>query len=288
MYPSLPFGPLSLPTTPVFALIAFWLGLETAARFGKRLRLNSDDVWNLGLVALLAGLIVARLWNVIQFWDVYMREPMLILSLRPSGFVWLPGAIAAVVVAYAWMLRKAMDPVRVAAALSVGAIAAAAVLNVSAHLTGGIVGTPSDGPQAVWYFGQQVHPVGIYRAAGFIVVVIALWLTQRPDRPLRTLWLAGFGFSLVHLAADAWVAEARMLGTFRLSQVLGLVGGVFFALLLARESNGAAKAAQANSEIGGHPPASEALDDQQDTMLDGNGRGLGRDDVADAPGATEA
>ena len=59
MYPSLPFGPLSLPTTPVLAIIAFWLALETAARFGKRLRLNGDDVWNLGLVALLAGLIVA-------------------------------------------------------------------------------------------------------------------------------------------------------------------------------------------------------------------------------------
>ncbi|MEZ4609693.1 MAG: hypothetical protein R2838_05500 [Caldilineaceae bacterium] len=44
MYPSLPFGPLSLPTTPVLAIIAFWLALETAARFGKRLRLNGDDV----------------------------------------------------------------------------------------------------------------------------------------------------------------------------------------------------------------------------------------------------
>ncbi|MEZ4609692.1 MAG: prolipoprotein diacylglyceryl transferase [Caldilineaceae bacterium] len=153
---------------------------------------------------MLAGLIVARLWNVIQFWHVYSAEPMLILSLRPSGFVWLPGMIAAVIVAYAWMLRKAMDPIRVAAALSVGGIVAASVLNVSAHLTGGVVGTPSTGPLAVWYYGQQVHPVGIYRAAGFIVVVIMLWLTQRADRPLRTLWLAGFGFSLVHLIFDGW------------------------------------------------------------------------------------
>ncbi|MEZ4557901.1 MAG: prolipoprotein diacylglyceryl transferase [Caldilineaceae bacterium] len=233
MYPSLPFGPLSLPTTPVLAIIAFWLALETAARFGKRLRLNGDDVWNLGLVALLAGLIVARLWNVIQFWHVYSAEPMLILSLRPSGFVWLPGMIAAVIVAYAWMLRKAMDPIRVAAALSVGGIVAASVLNVSAHLTGGVVGTPSTGPLAVWYYGQQVHPVGIYRAAGFIVVVIMLWLTQRADRPLRTLWLAGFGFSLVHLIFDGW-RRRNWFGPFRLPQLLALVGSVVFAPLLAR------------------------------------------------------
>ena len=280
MYPSLPFGPLSLPTTPVLAIIAFWLALETAARFGRRLRLNGDDVWNLGLVALLAGLIVARLWNVIQFWHVYSAEPMLILSLRPSGFVWLPGMIAAVIVAYAWMLRKAMDPIRVAAALSVGGIVAASVLNVSAHLTGGVVGTPSTGPLAVWYYGQQVHPVGIYRAAGFIVVVIMLWLTQRADRPLRTLWLAGFGFSLVHLICDGWVAETQLVGPFRLPQLLGLVGSVVFALLLAREAN-----APATTLVTARPASdvatSDALDDQEDAPVDGDGRGVGGDDVAD-------
>lgn len=274
MYPSLPFGPLSLPTTPVFAIIAFWIALETAARFGKRLRLNGDDVWNLGLIALLAGLIVARLWNVIQFWDVYMHEPTLILSLRPSGFVWLPGAIAAIVVAYAWMLRKAMDPVRVLAALSVGAVAAASVLNVSAHLTGGVVGTPSTGPMAVWYFGQQVHPVGIYRAAAFIVVLVILWLTQAPARPLRTVWLVGLGFSLVHLTLDAFMAEAQLLGPFRQSQVLGFVGALLFSLLLAREADAAASAAATRVEQSAVEQSaveqSETLDHEQATALDGD------------------
>ena len=279
MYPSLPFGPLSLPTTPILAIVAFWLALETAARFGKRLRLNGDDVWNLGLVALLAGLIVARLWNVIQFWHVYRAEPMLILSLRPSGFVWLPGMVAAVIVAYAWMLRKAMDPIRVVAALSVGGVVAASVLNVSAHLTGGVVGTPSTGPLAVWYYGQQVHPVGIYRAAGFIVVVIMLWLTQRADRPLRTLWLAGFGFSLVHLICDGWVAETQLVGPFRLPQLLGLIGSVVFALLLAREAG--APAAPSVTAPARDAVPSDALDDQEDAPVDGDGGGVGGDDVAD-------
>ena len=141
---------------------------------------------------------------------------------------------------------------------------AASVLNVSAHLTGGVVGTPSTGPLAVWYYGQQVHPVGIYRAAGFIVVVIMLWLTQRADRPLRTLWLAGFGFSLVHLIFDGWVAETQLVGPFRMPQLLGLVGSVVFALLLARDAT-----------------TSDALDDQEDAPVDGDGRGVGGDDVAD-------
>ena len=55
MYPTLPFGPLSLPTGPFITLIAFWLGLEVAARFGQRMGLKNDDIWNTGLLALVAG-----------------------------------------------------------------------------------------------------------------------------------------------------------------------------------------------------------------------------------------
>ena len=68
MYPALPFGPFTLPTGPIFVLLAGYFGLETAARFGRRFGLRSDDVWNAGLLGVLAGFIVARLWNVIQFW----------------------------------------------------------------------------------------------------------------------------------------------------------------------------------------------------------------------------
>ena len=226
MYPTLPFGPLSLPTGPFFALIALWVGLEIAARFGQRLGLNGDDIWNTGLLGLAAGLIVARLWNVIQFRDIYAGQPLLIFSLRPSGYVLLPGAIAALIVGYLFLMRKAMDPVPTAAAFSVGTVAAAAVLNVGAYLSGAVVGTASDLPWAVSYYGQQVHPVGLYRALGFALLTFLLWKTRRPDRPLRTLWLAGFGYSLIRLFTDGFVADADMIGQFRAGQVYAFVAAL--------------------------------------------------------------
>ncbi len=224
MYPTLPFGPLSLPTGPFFALIALWIGLEIAARFGHRLGLSSDDIWNTGLLSLAAGLIVARLWNVIQFRDIYASQPLLIFSLRPSGYVLLPGAIAALIVGYLFLMRKAMDPTPTAAAFSVGAVAAAAILNVGFFLSGAVVGTASDLPWAVSYYGQQVHPVGLYRALGFALLTFLLWQTRRPERPLRTLWLAGFGYSLLRLFTDGFVADADMIGQFRAGQVYALCG----------------------------------------------------------------
>ena len=41
-----------------------------------------------------AGVVVARLWNAAQFWYIYAEEPLLLFSLRPSGFALLPGLIA--------------------------------------------------------------------------------------------------------------------------------------------------------------------------------------------------
>src|SRR5690606_17522312 len=140
MYQALPFGPVTLPTGPIFAMLAVFLGLETAGRFGRRLGLRSDDVWNTGLLALLAGLVVARLWNVVQFWYVYSAEPTLIVSLRPSGFSLWPGLIAAAIAAYAYMLRHALSPRKIAASFAVGFLMAAGILAVSDYLTGAIQG----------------------------------------------------------------------------------------------------------------------------------------------------
>ncbi len=267
MYPTLPFGPLSLPTGPFFALIALWVGMEIAARFGQRLGQKGDDIWNTGLLALAAGLIVARLWNVIQFWDIYATQPLLVFSLRPSGYEVLPGAIAALIVGYFFLMRKAMDPVPTAAAFSVGATAAASVLSAGSFLSGAVVGVPSDLPWALSHYGQTLHPVGLYRAMGFAILTILLWKTRRPDRPLRTLWLAGFGVSLVRLFTDGFVADAEMTGSFRTSQISAFVAALLFSLLLVQEENRAKskQTAQADGDAPQEPAVrtdSESLDHQ--------------------------
>ncbi len=124
MHPTLPFGPASLPTAPILAILAVLVTLEIASRYGRKLGLHPDDVWNTALIGLAAGLIVARVWNVFQFWHIYRVEPSLIFSLRPSGFEFWPGVIAAFIGGYAYLLYRALDPVRIGAPLAVGMLAA--------------------------------------------------------------------------------------------------------------------------------------------------------------------
>lgn len=245
MYPYLPFGPLSVPTGAILTIAAIMLGLEIAGRHARRLGIHPDYIWNTGLIAILAGLIVARLWNVVQFWYIYRAEPMLIFSLRPSGFALGPGLVAAVIAAYGYLLYKALDPVRVAAAGASGALIAGVILNISYMLTGAVVGTPTTLPWAINHFGELVHPVGLYRAVGLTITWIAVQLAVDPQRPARTIWLTLLGYGLVHLIADAFVADAVQIGPFRRSQVLGLAVALIASLLLARgetENNHVAEA----------------------------------------------
>jgi phosphatidylglycerol:prolipoprotein diacylglycerol transferase len=222
MYQALPFGPITLPTGPILAMLAVFLGLETAGRFGRRLGLRTDDVWNAGLLAVLAGLIVARLWHVFQFWYVYAAEPTLIVSLRPSGFALWPGLAAAFVAGYAYMLRRALSPVRIAAAFAVGALMAASVLAVSDYLTGAILGLPSDLPWARPYYGAMQHPAALYRAVGFLISIVVIWLFADPQRPGRTVGYVALAAGLVVLGADAFAANSPVTGALRISQLVGL------------------------------------------------------------------
>lgn len=236
MYPTLPFGPASLPTTPILAILAVMAALEVASRYGRKLGLHPDDVWNTALIGLAAGLIVARVWNVFQFWGIYRAEPMLAFSLRPSGFELWPGVVAALIGGYAYMLKRALDPVKMGAALSLGGLAGAAVMGVSGYLTGGVLGLASTAPWAQLYFGEMRHPAGLYLALGLGLAAALLWVFAPLERPGRVFLMALLAYSLVRVFVDGFRDGMELVGPFRLGQAAALVVALVCAALLAHRS----------------------------------------------------
>lgn len=234
MYPVLPFGPMTIPTGPVVALLALTIGLEIAGRFGKRLQLAVDDVWNTGLLFVLVSLIVARLWNVIQFWVVYQTEPWLILSLRPSGFVWGAGLVAGLLAVYVYLWRRALPLLPISAAFAAGAISAAALGAVGAFLTGTLIGLPSTLPWALPYYGVLRHPVALYYTTGCVLLVVGGWLliNRLPVQRLLYLWLLGAGLLL--LWVGAYEEGGQTIFTLRVTQCWGFIAALVACLALAR------------------------------------------------------
>jgi len=234
MYPVLPFGPITIPTGPLVVLVALTVGLEVAGRYGRRLQLSTDDVWNTGLLWVLVSVIVARLWNVIQFWDVYVTEPWLILSLRPSGFVWGVGLPVGIVAAYLYWWRRALSPLLMSVALAGGTIATAALVEVGAFLTGSVLGLPSTLLWALPYYGVMRHPVALYYAIGLVLLAWGGWFVVSRMAPGRLLlcWMLGVG--LLFLWLGAYEEGNRTVISLRTNQLLGLLVALVACLGLAR------------------------------------------------------
>ncbi|MFN8440704.1 MAG: prolipoprotein diacylglyceryl transferase family protein [Caldilineaceae bacterium] len=227
MVQSLQFGPLAVPTAPLFAVLAVMIGVDMAARYGRRLGLHADDVWNTGMIAIVAGLIVARLWNVLHFWDVYLEEPGLIFSLRPSGFVWSAGLIAALIAGYGWMIVRSLDPLRVATALLVGGTVGWIVQSMSNFLTGNPLGLLSNLPWAVPYYDELRHPVALYELAGATVLWLFVMSWGRRASPSQTFWGLLLGWGVLLLLTRAFVEEPVTMLGLRTVQVVALVIGLF-------------------------------------------------------------
>ncbi len=253
MYPSLQIGPISLPTAQILALVAAWFGLSVMAQVSRRLRLDPEMVWNLGTLALAAGLIVARLSHAVQYWSVYAAEPLLLISIRPGGLLFWPGAIGALVAGYLYLIRKGVDPRPVGTSAVFGVLAGGAVLEVSYFLTGAIVGVPGTPPAAMssvltgigrlaeplrLISGEVLHPVALYRAICMMLIVGGFLLWGNWKRPGRLAGQALLALALMRLFVDGFAGDTSQLGPLRISQIVALVAALGLALSLAATAGG--------------------------------------------------
>lgn len=236
MYPTLPIGPLALPTAPFLTIMAAVVGLEIMSRYGRRARISADDLWNVGLITMLVGLIVSRLWNVVRLWAIYSEEPHLIISLRPSGFEIVPGVIAGLIAGYGFMLWRRLPPTPVIASALVGIVAGSVVTGAAGYLAGTVAGVPNE---ASWYLNPldpNTHPAGLYQAAGMLLLFVVLLIWSTPVQPWQAVGGALLGLGIVRLVADGFVADAAVVGSLRISQLVALGLAIGGCLLLARAS----------------------------------------------------
>lgn len=206
--PSLSLGPLALPMGVVLAMLAWLLGQQLAARSQRRTGQPVDALlWH----SALAGLLVARLAYVAQWWGEYLAGPWQwsalpalagrIIDIRDGGWQLWAGLLAALL----WMLWRSRrsTALRRAAALPLGAAGAVLVLGALLQKLPAEQGPPLP---AFTLVNGQAQPVSLrqLQQADGRPLVINLWATwcppcrrempvlaqaqqQRPD--VRFIWI---------------------------------------------------------------------------------------------------
>lgn len=187
----------------VAVLIGTWLAVREAGRKGFNTEKLTDSV----LWIVIAGLIGARLFHVIDHWsDVFAANPIRALYIWEGGLaIWggvIGGLGATAVLARInhWKLPRLLD------AFVPGLVLAQAVGRIACIITGDAVGKPTSGPFGFAYIspnamvpqlGVYYTPTPVYEILMNLAIFTLLWNLRKKglqDGILALIYLALYSF----------------------------------------------------------------------------------------------
>jgi phosphatidylglycerol:prolipoprotein diacylglycerol transferase len=179
MFPFLQIGSLAIQVPGLVLLIGFWVGLTLSEKLVERNSgkvISAAQITNLAWMALVSGLIGARLGFVLRFPSAFGLNPLNLVSLNPGlldpWFGFSAAVLAVVIIAQrkgfaGWLLLDAFTP------LFASVSAAIALSNLA---SGARYGLPADLPWSIELFGSLRHPAQLYDFLAIAFIQAILWL----------------------------------------------------------------------------------------------------------------
>jgi len=230
-------GPIALRWYGVLMAVAMGLGLWLAQRDARRRGLDPESLLKAGELALLAGLVGARLYYVLFNLDYYSQFPGKIFAVWEGGLAIHGGVIAGVLVGgiYAWRRRLPLPQFLDVAAPSLAL--GQAIGRWGNFFNEEAFGRPTDLPWKLFISppnrplqyaqSEYFHPTFLYESLWDAIVFFLLLvvLRDRLERAPGALFLAYLGlYSLGRLFTEGLRTDPLMLGSIRIAQVVSLLG----------------------------------------------------------------
>jgi phosphatidylglycerol---prolipoprotein diacylglyceryl transferase len=188
-------GGFFLPTYGLLVALAFLVALAVIGKLARGAGLDHEAVLNLGIYCALAGIVGAKLMMFLIDVPYYLSRPAEIFSLSTlqAGGVFYGGLILALVVAFVYMRRKQLPPLKTADVFAPGIALGHAIGRLGCFSAGCCWGVETHLPWAVTFTNPQsnrlvgvplgipLHPTQLYEAvAELVIFAILLWRIRRP------------------------------------------------------------------------------------------------------------
>lgn len=218
MLPVLRLGPFVVASGMAALFASLWLGMESAEREGKRLGFANGQVSTTLGIALIVGIIGARLAHVARYWSSYQPDWTQAVALTSSALDPVAGAAFGLLAAIIYLQRKQVNVPRFLDALAPALALVGAVWSLGNLFSGDGYGAPAVNlPWAIELWGERRHPTQIYELVAALSVFAVAWGVRVRAR----LPFDGFLF----LAVAAMLAGARLfLEAFRGDSTATLAG----------------------------------------------------------------
>ena len=171
-----------------FTAVGTLLGVFLAVRWAAKAGYTEDDTVSVAMWGIVGAIVGARLFHVIDQWDLYAQNPIQIVKINEGGLA-IFGAIVGGPLAgavYAW--RRGLNVPRLADVASIPLILGMAIGRIGDIMNGEHHGTHADGfPLAVVYtnpntLGEQGVPVhlavGYEMVLDLVIFAFLVWLAR--------------------------------------------------------------------------------------------------------------
>ncbi|MHB1159956.1 MAG: prolipoprotein diacylglyceryl transferase [Chloroflexota bacterium] len=229
-------GHFSLRWYGLFIGLAIVAAFLVALREARRKGVAEDDVYSLGMWAVLGGFVGARLFHVIDRWPDYITRPAAAFAIQDGGLA-IYGAILGGLAAGALCARRRGISIPLIADLAApGLILAQAIGRIGCLINGDALGAPTDLPWGVVYvnpgamppsLGVAYHPNPAYEMIGDLLIFALLWRLRTRLRLDGALFLVYLSlYSALKFGVTFFRQEVLFLGGLQEAQVLSMAGGL--------------------------------------------------------------
>jgi phosphatidylglycerol---prolipoprotein diacylglyceryl transferase len=231
------------------------LGLWLAAREATRRGESPDDLLKAAEIALIGGLIGARLYYVLFNLDYYQTQPWWrIFAVWEGGLAIHGGLIAGLLTGGAYVWAKGLPLLTYLDIVAPSMVLGQAIGRWGTFFNEEAFGRPTDLPWKLFISesrrppafveNQFFHPTFLYESLWNVTAFLILYfgLRRRLERAPGALFLAYLGlYSLGRFWVEGLRTDSLMLGSFRVAQLVSvaavLVAAVGIPILLRRRSS---------------------------------------------------
>jgi phosphatidylglycerol---prolipoprotein diacylglyceryl transferase len=187
MFPTLQFGPLALPVPPLAIILSLWLGLSLTEKFAKKRSLNADALYNLTFIALISGIIGARLFFAVQNFSAFVQTPLSLFSRETGSLDPFGGFASALLAALVYGRRARLEFWPTLDGLTPLFAVLAVGLGFSRLASGAGFGMETSAPWGIELWGAIRHPTQVYEIGLALAILLGLgWVAADLATDLTT------------------------------------------------------------------------------------------------------
>ncbi len=218
-------GPFSIRWYAILINLGIIVAIFVSRYEAKRNDLNPDDLIDILIFALPAGIIGARLYYVLFNLSYYLDYPSEIFKIWHGGLAIHGGLILGILVGYIYTRIKKIKFLNWLDVVAPGIALAQAIGRWGNFINKEAYGYASNLPWAIYVDGAYRHPTFLYESLWNICVAILLiyFLHKRYNYKGQIITSYAIMYSIGRFWIEGLRTDSLMLGSFRVAQLISLL-----------------------------------------------------------------